>query len=158
MGYLVSIGISAGIIAAIFIQYAAVMNVVSWISFVSMASFYAAGGKNEGFIKGGAANLSGVFWAMFIFQGAQFIASEYSLAIMVFIAVVAMCAQAKINILSFIPGTFCGAACVFGTNGNWQVVVTALILGSVMGWLSEQGGLIIFKAISKQSMENDAST
>lgn len=157
MGYLLSIGISAGIIAAVFAQYAVALKLALWIFFVAMASFYAAGGKNDGFIKSIATNLAGVVWGLIIFQLLGLWSFPYAMAVIVLLAVVGMCLQANFNLLSFIPGTFLGTACLFGSNGDWQSTVTALILGAVMGWVSEQGGIRLFKLISKQSGDSNVN-
>lgn len=157
MRYLLSIGISAGIIAAVFAQYATALKLVLWIFFVAMASFYAAGGKNDGFIKSSVTNLAGVVWGAIIFQLLGVFSFPYAMAVIVFLAVIGMCVQAKVHLLSFIPGTFCGTACFFGSNGDWQSTVMALLLGAVMGWVSEQGGLMLFKLTSKRSEASDVN-
>jgi ABC-type uncharacterized transport system permease subunit len=52
-----------------------------------------------------------------------------------------MVLQAKIPALSFIPGSFLGAATavsvVVGANGTWLNTVIALLAGAVLGYLSE---------------------
>jgi hypothetical protein len=48
-------------------QFAGSLGDTAWVTFVAMACFFAAGGKNMGFVKNGLANLPGVLWAMLIF-------------------------------------------------------------------------------------------
>ena len=160
MGYLLAVWVSAGIIAGLFahlVFVANVLNIIAWISFAAEACFFAAGGKNEGLLKGIASNLSGVIWASFIFFLANTWKSPYSMGIAVFIAVVMMCVQAKFNLLSFIPGAFVGAASLFGTasldlpSGNLKAVVIAIILGGIMGWFAEQGAALLLKIIPVKS-------
>jgi hypothetical protein len=60
-----------------------------------------------------------------------------------------MVLQAKISILGFIPGAFLGAATavsvVVGANGTWSRTVLALLIGAILGYLSE----MLAGAISK---------
>lgn len=158
MIYLLSIGISAGLIAGIFAQYAAAIKVVSWVSFIGIASFYGAGGKEEGVVKSTLANLSGVVWGVIIFQLLALWSFQYAMGILVFLAVIGMCAQARFKLLSFIPGTFLGISCLFGTGGNWQSTVIALLLGAIMGWVSEKGGIMLSKVFSNNTKEGQISS
>ena len=70
MGYLVAIGLTAGVIAGVFshlVFIVGVLPVIVWVAFAGEATFFAAGGKNMGLAKGLASNLAGVFWAAIIF-------------------------------------------------------------------------------------------
>jgi hypothetical protein len=52
-----------------------------------------------------------------------------------------MVLQAKIAALSFIPGSFLGAATavsvVVGASGSWTKTIIALVIGALLGYLSE---------------------
>ena len=159
MGYLVAIGLSTGIVAAVFchlVFVAQVVNVIVWAAFVGEAIFFAAGGKNQGLFKGLASNFAGVFWAAVIFFISGNWKSPLSMGIAVFIAVVAMCVQAQWKVLSFIPGAFAGCASFFGSAsaeypaGNLIGVLIALTLGALMGWAAEKAAVWAYaKFISK---------
>lgn len=162
MRYLVSVGVSAGIIAAVFchlVFFTALAPVTAWVTFAAIASYFGAGGKGMGVLKGLAANITGVLWgALILFGFAQLGFTWWGLAIMVFIAVLGMCMQAYISYLSFIPGTFIGAAIAFGTEaandklfpyGDIKGAIIAIIIGGVLGWVMDQGGQWIFKISSK---------
>jgi hypothetical protein len=60
---------------------------------------------------------------------------------MVGIAALIMVLQAKIPALSFIPGAFLGAATavsvVVGAKGTWTSTIIALVVGAVLGYVSE---------------------
>jgi len=170
MGYLVAIGLTAGVIAGVFshlVFIVGVLPVIVWVAFAGEATFFAAGGKNMGLAKGLASNLAGVFWAAIIFFIVGAWASPLAMGLAVFLAVLMMCIQAKIEILSFIPGAFIGAACLFGTasadfpSGNIVGVVIALVLGAAMGWVAEKAagpiaGLIAKKFPEKVTVEQQA--
>ncbi|MCE1252286.1 MAG: DUF1097 domain-containing protein [Anaerolineae bacterium] len=158
MAYLVAVGISAGVIGGLCAQFAGSFNVVAWVCFVAMACFFAAGGKNSGFLKNVPANLSGVLWAMMIFTLLGFWQFQFAMFLAVLIAVTIACVQAKWSVLSFIPGTFVGMACTFGTNGDWVSTVIALIIGSCMGWLAEQGGHLLLKAYTGLTQKGSKQT
>jgi hypothetical protein len=63
------------------------------------------------------------------------------LSILVGVAALFMVLQAKLPALSFIPGAFLGAATavsvVVGANGSWTKTIIALIVGALLGYLSE---------------------
>ncbi len=155
MSYLVAVGISAGIIGGLSAQFAGNLHVVAWVTFIAMACFFAAGGKNMGFAKNALANLSGVLWAMLIFFLVGIFKFPGAMIVAVLIAVVIACVQAKWSWLSFIPGTFAGMACTFGTSGDWKATVIAMIIGGCMGWLAEQGGLLLLKVFTKSPAKEE---
>nr|WP_320025308.1 DUF1097 domain-containing protein [uncultured Acetobacterium sp.] len=165
MGYLVAIGLTAGIIAGIFshlVFIAGVLPVIVWVAFAGEATFFAAGGKNMGLVKGLASNFAGVLWAVFIFFVFGAWSSSFALGIAVFIAVVMMCVEAKIDFLSFIPGAFIGAACLFGSEteafptGDIIGVLIALTCGAAMGWVAEKAAGPIAGLIAKKFPEKEA--
>jgi len=159
MLHLVILGITSGIIAGLFTHLAFVaelLPVIVWVAFLGEATFFAAGGKNKGFVKGLASNLAGVFWGYVIFMALAAWDSPFTMSITVFFVVLFMIAQSKIDILSFTPGTFIGAAALFGTksvalpDGEPIGVIIALILGFVMGWVAEKAADAIIPLIEKK--------
>lgn len=166
MGYLISIGISAGVLAAVFVHlvfFTSLAPVTAWVTFAAIACYFGAGGKGMGLLKGLAANITGVLWgALILFGFVQLGATWWSMALMVFVCVVGMCVQAKISFLSFIPGAFIGAAITFGTQaanakqfpyGDILGAIVAIIIGGALGWLMDQGGQQIFKLFPKPKSE-----
>lgn len=164
MRYLVAIGLSTGIVAAVFchlVFVAQVVSVVVWVAFVGEAIFFASGGKNQGLLKGLASNFAGVFWGAVIFFISGNWHSTWSMFIAVLIAVIGMCVQARWSVLSFIPGAFAGCASLFGTasannpTGDWKGVLIALALGAVMGWAAEKAAMFVDKKfLTKTKPEN----
>jgi len=61
--------------------------------------------------------------------------------VLVGLAELFMVLQSKIAALSFIPGAFLGAATavgvVVGANGSWTKTIIALVVGAVLGYVSE---------------------
>jgi hypothetical protein len=144
MDVLVALAISIGVLIAGWTYVAlgpAALPV--WAGIVAWGCFFAAGGKTAGLTKTIAANLSGVFWAFLALQAAQSLAngSLPVLSVCVGLAALFMVLQAKIPLLSFIPGSFLGAATavsvVVGANGTWSRTIIALIVGALLGYLSE---------------------
>ena len=54
---------AVGVLAGLWTQVSVELGLITWVAFVSWATFFAAGGGREGLTKGLAANLSGVAWA-----------------------------------------------------------------------------------------------
>jgi hypothetical protein len=144
---LLALGISIGILIAGWTYLAVGPGALPvWAGIMAWGCFFAAGGKMGGLTKTIAANLSGVLWAYLALAGAaRFGGGVPVLSAMVGIAALIMVLQAKISILSFIPGAFIGAATavsvVVGAKGAfdtpWTKTIIALVAGAVLGYLSE---------------------
>jgi hypothetical protein len=130
------VGISIGVLAGVWTQVSVELSLVTWVAFVAWACFYAAGGGREGYTKGLAANLSGVGWGYLVSLLVKQVTFNGALAIAVAVIAFAMCVQASVPLLSFIPGAFAGAASFFGTGFDLTGTVLALVIGASLGWLS----------------------
>ncbi len=149
MDPLIAIGISVGILAGLWGQFSGDLGLITWVGFVAWAVFYAAGGKRTGYLKAVPALLSGVVWAALIVWFAGVLGVTAGLGIAVGIGAFMMVAQAKVSVLSFIPGAFAGASCYFGSGNDWKGTAIALVLGASLGWLSEAGGGALAKIGAK---------
>jgi hypothetical protein len=140
---LLALGISIGILIAGWTYVALGPGALPvWAGILAWGCFFAAGGKTTGLSKTIASNLSGVLWAYLALAAAtRFGGGVPVLSAMVGVAALIMVLQAKISVLSFIPGAFIGAATavsvVVGANGTWGKTVVALVAGAVLGYLSE---------------------
>ncbi len=143
MDALVALALSIGILIAGWTYLAlGVAALPVWAGIVAWGCFFAAGGKTTGLTKTIAANLSGVLWAFVaLYLWNRFGGGVPMLSLLVGIAAFIMVMQAKIPALSFIPGSFLGAATavgvVVGANGRYTNTVIALVAGAVFGYLSE---------------------
>ncbi len=143
MDVLVALAISIGILIAGWTYVAlgpAALPV--WAGIIAWGCFFAAGGKTTGLTKTIASNLSGVLWAFLALEGSRRLGGGLPvLSIMVGVAALFMVLQAKIAALSFIPGSFLGAATavsvVVGASGSWTKTIIALVIGALLGYLSE---------------------
>lgn len=152
MDALVALAISIGVLIAGWTYLAlGVAALPVWAGIVAWGCFFAAGGKTTGLVKTIAANVAGVLWAFLALKAAErFGGGVPILAVMVGIAAFFMVLQAKISLLSFIPGAFLGAATavsvVVGANGTWTKTILALVLGALFGYVSELlGGALASK-------------
>ncbi len=143
MNFLVAVGISIGVLAGIWTEACGPLGLYPWIGFLSWAAFYAAGGKVDGMKKAIPAHLSGVFWGFIIIAIMGVIGGAgipFALGIAVVIGAFAMCVQAHLPILGFIPGSFIGAASYFGAGASTDVLIPvaiSLVCGAVLGYISE---------------------
>jgi hypothetical protein len=141
MDLLLALGISIGVLIAGW-TYVALGpgGLPVWAGIVAWGCFFAAGGKMNGLTKTIAANLSGVLWAYLALKLAGN-AGLPMLSAAVGVAALIMVLQAKLPLLSFIPGAFLGAATavsvVVGANGSWTKTIIALVAGAVLGYISE---------------------
>jgi hypothetical protein len=143
MDALVALGLAIGILIAGWTYVAlGVAALPVWAGIVAWGCFFAAGGKTEGLVKTIASNLSGVLWAFLALTLWNRLGGGVPLlSLLVGVAAFCMVLQAKIPALSFIPGAFLGAATavsvVVGANGTWMNTIIALVVGAVLGYLSE---------------------
>jgi Protein of unknown function (DUF1097) len=143
MDVLVALGISIGVLIAAWTYVAlGVAALPVWAGIVAWGCFFAAGGKTTGLSKTIAANLSGVLWAFLALTAWNKLGGGVPvLSLLVGVAALFMVLQAKFSVLSFIPGAFLGAATavsvVVGANGSWSKTIIALVVGAVLGYLSE---------------------
>jgi Protein of unknown function (DUF1097) len=148
MDVLVALAISIGILIAGWTYVAlGVAALPVWAGIVAWGCFFAAGGKTTGLTKTIASNLSGVVWAFLALEGARRFGNGALpvLSLMVGLAAFFMVLQAKIPLLSFIPGSFLGAATavsvVVGAGTTfphpWVKTIVALVVGAVLGYVSE---------------------
>ncbi len=150
--FLLAVAISVGVLAGLFQVLVQVYPTVvasfplagiGVAGFLGWATFYAAGGKKEGFIKGTAANLTGIFWGVaIVFIWNLFNFNNLGAFIAVAIGAGMMCFQAHIKLLSFIPGAFIGASTFFAlgatiTGATLFPAAIGLLVGLAFGWLSE---------------------
>jgi hypothetical protein len=150
MDVLVALAISIGVLIAVWTYVAiAVAALPVWAGIVAWGCFFAAGGKTAGLSKTIAANLSGVVWAFLALYAAKSLGGSVPiLAACVGVAALFMVLKAKIPALSFIPGAFLGAATavsvVVGAGATfphpWINTVIALVVGALLGYLSEMLG------------------
>lgn len=157
MSFIVAVGISVGILAGIWTGLStefASFGLITYVGFLSWASFYAGGGKVKGLKDSLILNFSGVIWAWLIVWLFNLVSPTLGVSIGLSIAVMlgaaAMCWQAQISFLGFIPGAFIGCSAYFATGFDFKGTVISLIAGAVLGYISEQGGLAIQKVFSKK--------
>ena len=141
------VGISIGVLAGIWTQVSVELSLVTWVAFVAWACFYAAGGGREGYTRGLAANVSGVVWGYLVSLLVKQVTFNGALALAVAVIAFAMCIQASVPLLSFIPGAFAGAASFFGTGFDLSGTLLALVVGASLGWLSAVLGARIQSAL-----------
>ncbi|WP_369046770.1 DUF1097 domain-containing protein [Sinomonas sp. P10A9] len=148
----IGVGISIGVLAAIWTELSVQLGFVTWVGFVAWACFYAAGAGFGGFRKGLAANISGAVygWLVGLFVGVA--AFPGALAIAVGVIALAMCLQAGWRPLSFIPGAFAGTAAFFGTGLAFWPTVLALALGAALGWASAVLGERIQRLVDRSAL------
>ena len=143
MDALVALALSIGILIAGWTYVALGPGALPvWAGIVAWGCFFAAGGKTEGLMKTIAANLSGVLWAFLALTAWNSLGGGVPmLSLLVGVAAFGMVLQAKIPALGFIPGAFLGAATavsvVVGANGSWAKTCIALVIGAVLGYISE---------------------
>ena len=131
------VGISVGVLAGLWTQVSIELSLITWVAFVAWACYFAAGGGRTGFVRGLAANLSGVLWAYLASLVIGQLTFNGAVAIVVVVLAFVLCVQAAAAPLSFIPGAFAGTAVFFGTSFDLLGTALALVVGGMLGWLSD---------------------
>ena len=146
MDFTTAVGITVGLLAGAWVYASNALSLIGYAGFLGWASFFAAGGKEKGLKSAIITNLSGVFWGAVTMQVANFMGG-LGIPSLIFTIVFAaiMCWQAKINMLGFIPGTFIGNAAYYASGCNIIGSAVALVIGAVLGYISEKSAYIIEK-------------
>ena len=159
MDALIANAISMGILAWIWANVSAALGAATWAGFMGTTTYYASGERFiKGWVKGIIANMSGVLWAIVCVEVSKVLHLPNIVAIMTGVISFGIVAQAKWKTLAFIPGVFIGCSTTFGMlamNGTYFSSVAALLMGSVVGLLSDAGGELIVRLTSKKEADID---
>lgn len=128
-------------------------KVVTWITFLTWASFYAAGGGKAGLTKTLASALAGtLISALIVWLNSQLGGGVQGIGLLIFSSLLAvlgwlLCQLSKVALFSFIPGAFIGAASFFGAGApldqNLSYVVVSIVCGATLGLISERVGMLM---------------
>lgn len=125
-------------------------KIMTWITFLTWASFFAAGGGKVGMTKAIASAFAGtLISALTVWLSGQLGGGVQGLGLLIFSGLLAvlgwaLCQLSKVDLFSFIPGAFIGAASFFGAGAPLDAklgwVLLSIVCGAVMGLVSEQLG------------------
>ncbi len=147
MTYLISVGVTVGILAGAWCLAADNIGLISFAGFLGWATYFAAGGGVKGVKLGLCSNMSGVFWGLVttalcgIFPDVP-----YYFFTIIFAGI--MCWQAHVELLSFIPGTFIGNAtyyAVMALGGEPVLTAIGLACGIFLGIISDKSARLLTK-------------
>ncbi|OAN13126.1 hypothetical protein A3K86_15800 [Photobacterium jeanii] len=142
MSVLIAIAITTGILSGVWGWVATTLGLLSWAGFLGCTTYFASPKDGvKGLALSMATNLSGVFWAMVIIKFSDMINLEIMGYVITAVVAFVMCAQAKLNWLSFIPGTFIGSCATFAANGDWALVIPSLLVGVLFGYCMKSSGI-----------------
>lgn len=125
-------------------------KVMTWVTFLTWASFFAAGGGKVGLSKAVASAFAGaLISAAVVLVNGQLGGGVQGFGLLIFSVLLAalgwgLCQLSKVGLFSFIPGAFIGAASFFGAGApldqklGW--VLVSIVCGAVMGLISERVG------------------
>ncbi|MGO4744205.1 DUF1097 domain-containing protein [Serratia quinivorans] len=134
------LALSTGVLSGCWAWLAQALQLASWIGFLGCTTYFAIPHKGlGGLLRGMAANISGALWAAGALMFAAPVDSLFG-SILTGLISFAMCAQARLPLLGFIPGSFIGACAMFGSSADTVAVVEALTLGGIMGFLMQSSG------------------
>ncbi|WP_434998659.1 DUF1097 domain-containing protein [Vibrio scophthalmi] len=142
MSTLVAISITTAILSGVWGWVAVSFGLLAWAGFLGCTSFFAAPQEGvKGLLISLITNLTGVFWAMVIIAGSQYVSLEIAGYMLTGLITLFMCLQAKQSWLAYIPGTFIGSCATFAANGDWQLVIPSLLLGGLFGYTMKWSGM-----------------
>lgn len=154
MDALMTTAISVGVFSGIWAYLSSAFGLITWAGFLGCTTYFAAGGRKEGFKKAIMTNITGVIWAVIAIKVSSISSFDGAAALMTGIISFMMCAQAKFKSFDFIPGAFVGSCATFAAQGNWMQVVPALLCGAVLGYTSESLGIWIYEMLNRKRAEN----
>jgi hypothetical protein len=121
-------------------------RVMTWITFLTWASFFAAGGGSSGLAKSIASGIVGVLAsAAVIWLNTQIgLESHQALALSLLLGILGwfLCAVSALPLLSCIPAGFIGAAAFFGAGSPVDVklvwILCSVTIGALLGLASQK--------------------
>jgi hypothetical protein len=137
MSYIFVVGITVGILAGTWAYLSDPLDISTFAGFLGWSSYFAAGGGKNGALNALYSNMSGVFWGIVFIVLSSCVPPQYGVFIIAILAAI-MCWQAKIPLLSFIPGTFIGNACFYANGSNWKNTAIGLLCGIGLGLASDK--------------------
>lgn len=145
MTYLISVGVTVGILAGLWCFAADSFELISFAGFLGWATYFAAGGGVKGVKLGLCSNLSGVIWGILTLKLCGLFPNvPYYFFTIIFAAI--MCWQAHAELLSFIPGTFIGNAtfcAVKALGGSPEFTALGLACGIFLGIISDKSARLL---------------
>jgi hypothetical protein len=134
-------------------------KVITWITFLTWASFYAAGAGTIGLARSIACGVTGALVSAVVVWINQSIGgSTQGLGLAIFAALLGvlgwvLCRISQWALISVIPASFIGAAAFFGAGAPLDArlawVLLSLVCGSVTGLLSQRLAATITASVSK---------
>lgn len=147
MTYLISVGVTVGILAGLWCFAADNFGLISFAGFLGWATYFAAGGGVKGVRLGLCSNLIGVIWGILTLKLCGLFPNvPYYFFTIIFAAI--MCWQAHAEFLSFIPGTFIGNATFYAINalgGSPELTALGLACGIFLGIISDKSARFLTK-------------
>ena len=147
MTYLISVGVTVGILAGVWCFAADNIGLISFAGFLGWATYFAAGGGVKGVKLGLYSNLSGVVWGLATVAICGIFPNvPYYFFTIIFAAI--MCWQAHVQLLSFIPGTFIGNATFYASSalgGDPALTAVGLVCGIFLGLISDKSAQLLTK-------------
>ncbi|MFA9464818.1 MAG: DUF1097 domain-containing protein [Velocimicrobium sp.] len=151
--YLGCLGIAMAIYAGIWMIACDKLGLISFAGFAGCTTYFASGKKNMAGIKTAAfTNVSGVFWGMAAILAGTYFAFPYSGAVYCAIISYFIIKQAEIAWFQFIPDAYVGCFITFACNGAWITVIISLLLGIVIGYITEITGTWIYNKFGNSSI------
>lgn len=95
------------------------LNLIPWVGFVAWAAYFAAGGTCQAAKSTFLAGFMGIFVTIITLLLVQLTGSSLTSMLILFpVLSFILVSMAQLKSLSYTPGAFLGAACLFGTGGN----------------------------------------
>lgn len=156
MSKLNAIGLCVGILAGLWFWVSSLVPLlVTVCGFFAYSSFYAAGGGKKGIVVSLAANLSGIVWAVVSVVLGGVLNNLFGTPMLGVVLATMLCSgcvvwQAHIKFLGFVPGAFLGMTSYFASGNDWLGTAVSMILGVLIGFLSEAGGNLLSDLTTKK--------
>ncbi|MGZ9585461.1 DUF1097 domain-containing protein [Paenibacillus marinisediminis] len=147
MPLLLAIAISTGLLSGVWAVFSMTLGLITFAGFLGWSTYFAAGGGAKGLQTALATNFSGVLWGFLIVQMTDLfilvIGDALGLGLATAIGAGAMCLQSRWKPLGYIPGAFIGSSTFFATGNDLSGAISGLILGALLGFISEKGTALI---------------
>lgn len=151
MSSLCALSISTAILCGIWSYLAGATGLIGWAGFAGCTTYFASGKHGiPGLKKTIIPNLTGVLCGMIIISLSNIVPALGDLGIWCAIITFVMCIISKYEWLDFCPGIFMGCFTTFAAGGDWKLLSVSLIIGSLLGFGCDYGGIWLHKVLTKE--------
>ena len=150
IGPLFALSVSTAVLCGIWAVFAANFGLIIWAGFAGCTTYFSTGHHGlVGLRKTILPNLAGVLCGMGVVLLGSWVPALGEWGVWCTIITFVMCIISYFDAFDFCPGIFMGCFCTFAADGDWKMLVPAMLLGAVLGVICDSTGHWLHRTCNK---------